>query len=421
MIKSFLLNSLFVPLRQVSPSMLLASAALHGLLFIVPIPDSTDADASSKVKQELSEGEIEEELFSEDEEGSLGEEDSLGEGDAIEVPGEPPLLDGLEGGSVDGIDGEEIGDGDDTTPDLAPGDSSDSLDDSDASIGETAIDDFGADGDDTSLEELPTPSGNLSLGEPESEAEVAFTPSLAVNEPIVDEPIVDEPIVDEPIVDEPIVDEPVVDEPVVDEPIVDEPIVDEPVVDEPVVDEPVVDEPVVDEPVVDEPTKPDTDTTTELAQPETTSKTDNQPQPRIDPFANFPNYISVKPNFCGVQSARIDRRTRRTSDSLDAVQAYFDKKLAGTDFQVEKLADESDTKVYQISKGNLTQYLQLFTVEEGTMILLSYERVDCYRLSDRKQPEKPKAEEQLNNQLYTQLNWTKEEKGAIILALKKLP
>ena len=45
MIKSYLLNNLFVPLRQVSPPMLLASAALHSLLFAVPIPSNyTDAE-----------------------------------------------------------------------------------------------------------------------------------------------------------------------------------------------------------------------------------------------------------------------------------------------------------------------------------------------------------------------------------------
>ncbi|MEL7245812.1 MAG: hypothetical protein AAGM40_26285, partial [Cyanobacteria bacterium J06573_2] len=151
------------------------------------------------------------------------------------------------------------------------------------------------------------------------------------------------------------------------------------------------------------------------AQKETESNPDNQPQQRpVDPFADFPKYTGVKPYVCGTQIAKIDRRTRRTSDSLNDVQAYFDKKLADTDFQVEKLTDESDTKVYQISKGNLTQYLQLFEVkEQGTMILLSSQRVDCYRLSNQKQQEKPKTEEQAFDatlqSLYAQLGWTEEK------------
>ncbi|MEO1377283.1 MAG: hypothetical protein AAFW70_23970, partial [Cyanobacteria bacterium J06635_10] len=135
-------------------------------------------------------------------------------------------------------------------------------------------------------------------------------------------------------------------------------------------------------------------TITESNSEEIPSETNNQSQPRpIDPFAEFPRYIGEIPYVCGVQIARIDRRTRRTSDSLDEVQAYFEEKLADTDFQVEKLTDEPDTKVYRVSKGNLTKFLQLFAVkEQGTMILLSYRRDDCYRLSS-KQQEEPKTQE----------------------------
>mgnify|MGYP001797682436 FL=1 len=99
---------------------------------------------------------------------------------------------------------------------------------------------------------------------------------------------------------------------------------------------------------------------------------------------------------------------------MNNVQAYFDKKLADTDFQVEKLTDELDTKVYQISKANLTQYLQLFAIkEQGTMILLSSQRVDCYRLTNQEQQEQPKTEEQALlstfQSLYVQLGWTEEK------------
>ncbi|MEM6403581.1 MAG: hypothetical protein AAF757_25700, partial [Cyanobacteria bacterium P01_D01_bin.116] len=161
-------------------------------------------------------------------------------------------------------------------------------------------------------------------------------------------------------------------------------------------------------------------------QKETESNPKNQPQRRrVDPFADFPKYKGEKPYVCGTQIARIDRRTRRTSDSLIDVQAYFDKKLADTDFQVEKLTDKSDTKVYQISKGNLTQYLQLFAVkEQGTMILLSSQRVDCYRLSNQEQQEKPKAEEQAFDAtfllLYAELGWTEEKDFATTPEVEKI-
>ena len=48
MIKSFLLNNLLVPIRQLSPSMLFASAALHSLLFAVPIPSNSSNTELSK-------------------------------------------------------------------------------------------------------------------------------------------------------------------------------------------------------------------------------------------------------------------------------------------------------------------------------------------------------------------------------------
>ncbi len=544
MIKSFLLNNLLVPLRQISPPMLLASAALHGLLFVVPISsnstnvevsktsDSSDTEDKENVCDEdsslaneagedsiIEEGEAdslaeedgadslseEDSLAEEDGADSLSEEDSLAEeggadslseedslaeedgadslseedslteeggadslseedslteedgteiggediedgetptpdsdeelceketslpkGKAVKVPAEIPLLSDLENGS----DSEEIGDEDNTTPDLALGeldDSGDSADetsnadfsgdeedissdeedissdeisnadfsgdDSGNSADETSNADFSGNEEDTLSEELPTPSDNLPLSEPESEPEIAFTPSPSVDE--TDE------IPSEPVE------------------------TTEDTVSETVDETSDTVRETGDE--LEEAANPEsTDTTIESNPEETTSETENQPQSApVNPFAEFPKYTSVKPNFCGVKSAKIDRRTRLTSDSLDAVQVYFEKKLENTDFQVEKLADKPDTKVYQVSKGNLIQYLQLFAVEEqGTMILLSSQRVDCYRLSNEIQPELPKTEEQSFDatfqKLYVQLGWTKEEDFAATTLVEKV-
>ncbi len=334
----------------------------------------------------------------------LCEDDALANGKSVKVLKGTPLISDLEGTS-----GEEIGDGEDAIPDLASGDS---LDDSGAATNEipAPTDDFSPSEDDILSEELPTPTDDLPLGEPESELEIAFTPSEPIDEP--EEVTVSEPI-DEP--EEVTVSEPI-DEP--KEVTVSEPI------DEP--EEVTVSEPIDESEEVTEPDS--TDTEPKLDPEETPSETENKPQTRpVDPFANFPNYLSVKPNFCGVKSARIDRRTRVTSDPLDSVQAYFEKKLAGTDFQVEKLTNRPDTKVYQVTKGNLTQYLQLFAVEEkGTMILLSSQRVDCYRLSSETQPEKPnpKTEEQTFDatfqNLYAQLGWMEEKDFATTSEIEKI-
>jgi hypothetical protein len=390
------------------------------------VEDSLNEDASlageDSIGEEIAEEAVEDSLGEEiAEEDSLSEEipeenttpnleelckdESLPKGKGVKVPKETPLLGNLENGS----NGEEIGDEEDAIPDLANGDSDDSLDESGDAADEipTPTDDFSAGEDDISSEESPTTSENLSLGESESEPEIAFTPSESDDESTDDtvSETVDESTDDtvSETVDESIDD--TVPE-IVDESTEDTNVSE--TVDQPTDD--TVSE-TIDSPEVAE---------TELNPEETPSETNNQSKPRrVDPFANFPNYANVKPYVCGVQIARIDRRTRRTSDPLDSVQAYFDKKLAGTDFQVEKLTDKPDTKVYQVSRGNLTQFLQLFAVEEkGTMILLSSQRVDCYRLSNESLPEKPdsKTEQQSFDvtfqNLYAQLGWKEEKEFA---------
>ena len=391
MIKSFLLNNLLVPLQLLSPSMLLASATLHGFLFLIPIPsNSPNADAKTKDTQTLSEAGIQEGVFNEN--GSLiepGAADSLNPGGTIQVPGTPPLLEGLKDGTNDG----NLGDGSNTiTPDLSLNESGSNLSLSEPSLNESggnlSLSEPSLNESSGSINETPptnfSPDSNLSLNEPQPQ--IPFTPSQPINEPTV---TVSEPVV-EPT---------------------------------DTISQPVV-EP-ADTESESEVAQPDTNTTTKSNPEKTTPETNNQTPP-VNPFANFPNYLSVRPNFCGIKSARIDRRTKLTSDPLDSVQAYFEKKLAGTDFQVEKLTDRPDTKVYQVSKGNLTQFLQLFADEEkGTMILLSSQRVDCYRLSnDRLEKANPETEEQtfdatLQN-LYVQLGWMEEKDFAATSEVEKI-
>ncbi|MEO0934468.1 MAG: hypothetical protein AAFY21_12160, partial [Cyanobacteria bacterium J06641_2] len=84
MIKPFLINNLLVPLRQISPSMLFASAALHSLLLAVPVPsnsNSTELEKGSNSPDEDT-AEVSKKDICDDEDASLSEgtgEDSLGE------------------------------------------------------------------------------------------------------------------------------------------------------------------------------------------------------------------------------------------------------------------------------------------------------------------------------------------------------
>ncbi|MGF1673673.1 MAG: hypothetical protein ACFCUV_08320 [Rivularia sp. (in: cyanobacteria)] len=377
MIKSFLLNSFLVPLRQVSAPMLLASAALHGLLFAVPIPsNSTDVDANAEDAANISEPAIDGEFLNED--GSIASEpgiDSLGEGDTVTIPGEPPLLNDLE----DGSNSENIADGDNITPNLADSEL-------DASVDETPTPDFSSSGDNiSSSPDFSSGSDDVSLNQPYSEPQIAFRAEQPVNEP---EEIAQSEPTDSTTELQP--------------------------------------EQIVQPEPTNTVSEPEpTDSTTELQPEQTSSEPNNTTEPPVNPFADFPNYSNVRPIFCGIQIARLDRRTRLTSDSLDAVAAYFEKRLAETDFQVEKLTDEPHTKVYQVSKENLTQFLQLFaTKEPGTMILLSSERVDCYRLSNQNLQENPNAEEKafdvIFSNLYAQFDWREEKDFALTPEIEKV-
>ncbi|NJL81628.1 MAG: hypothetical protein HC917_27970 [Richelia sp. SM2_1_7] len=173
MIKSFLLNSLFVPLRQVSPQMLLASATLHGLLLVAPI-SSNSANVDTKDTTNVSEAGTDESLLNQDsspiQQGTTG---SLKQGDVVKVPGEPPLLSDLENATNE----------DNTTPDLTNTDS--------GALDETPTSNFSSGGDDiSSSPEFPTTSDDVSLSEPNSEPQIAFKPSQPVDEP-ASEPIIE--------------------------------------------------------------------------------------------------------------------------------------------------------------------------------------------------------------------------------------
>ncbi|MEM6399188.1 MAG: hypothetical protein AAF757_03005, partial [Cyanobacteria bacterium P01_D01_bin.116] len=77
MIKSFLLNNLLVPLRQISPSMLFASAALHSLLLAVPVPSNSSGTELEKGSNSAGEDTTEvskEKDVCDDEDAALSEE-----------------------------------------------------------------------------------------------------------------------------------------------------------------------------------------------------------------------------------------------------------------------------------------------------------------------------------------------------------
>ncbi len=94
-----------------------------------------------------------------------------------------------------------------------------------------------------------------------------------------------------------------------------------------------------------------------------------------NPFADFPHYPGAKTGCFGKDSCR------QTTDELKLVAAYFEKQLPAKKYDIQPGANEASKKVYQVSKGGLTQYLNLFA-EQGTVYVLA---PDPLNLEDIKQ------------------------------------
>lgn len=89
-----------------------------------------------------------------------------------------------------------------------------------------------------------------------------------------------------------------------------------------------------------------------------------------NPFADFPHYPGVKTG-CFDQEA-----CRQTADALDQVVAHFEKQLPAKKYEVQSVTNEAGKKVYQVSKGGKTQYLNLFTDAVGTIYVLAPEPLE---------------------------------------------
>lgn len=94
-----------------------------------------------------------------------------------------------------------------------------------------------------------------------------------------------------------------------------------------------------------------------------------------NPFADFPHYPGAKPGYSGKQSIR------QTEDGLDQMVAHFKEQLPARKYKASSVTDEPDKKVYRVFKGDMAQYLSLFTVPEGTVYVLSPQPVNLDELN----------------------------------------
>ncbi|MEO0967489.1 MAG: hypothetical protein AAFX80_03900 [Cyanobacteria bacterium J06639_18] len=136
-------------------------------------------------------------------------------------------------------------------------------------------------------------------------------------------------------------------------------------------------------------TEDNTDTesnTSELASSDVKTDENNPEKPIATPepniFTGVTDYKNARPLLCGLKVAQEDKDSRFTPDPLAQVSGYFVQSLTEQGYQPKQVADSSDTKVYQISKDGQDRFLHLFDqTDKGTVILLSQERIDCYRLN----------------------------------------
>jgi hypothetical protein len=95
------------------------------------------------------------------------------------------------------------------------------------------------------------------------------------------------------------------------------------------------------------------------------------------PVIKLPEYKKTQPGSFNLFTGELDKQSLQTEDKLDEVVAFFEKELPDAGYNIKKMTNESDAKVYQISKDDQTQYLHLFEQSgKGTVIIFSDKQIE---------------------------------------------
>ena len=88
------------------------------------------------------------------------------------------------------------------------------------------------------------------------------------------------------------------------------------------------------------------------------------------PFSDFPKYPNAAPGAFDLKA--IEKVAQQTPDDLKQVSSFFDSELKGKSYQSNISTNTANKKVYEISKGGVTEYLTLiFESGKGTVIVKS--------------------------------------------------
>ena len=155
------------------------------------------------------------------------------------------------------------------------------------------------------------------------------------------------------------------------------------------------------------PTPTPQSTATPVPQPQSTAtptaqqSPPTQPQPQAtptptpsstpqDPFlTGFPTYPGVQPGTEGLLSGDLDKSGLHTSASFAEVASWYQTNLK--DYSPKLASDDSKLKVFQVSKNNVSKYLNvIFSDQTGnTVILLADQKIDPQTLAANAAQEDP--------------------------------
>ncbi|WP_009634460.1 hypothetical protein [Synechocystis sp. PCC 7509] len=101
-----------------------------------------------------------------------------------------------------------------------------------------------------------------------------------------------------------------------------------------------------------------------------------------DPFGDFPKYINAQPGSLGLFKAELDQSSQQTKDATALVAKYFERELKAREYKLTLAKNESDTKVFEITKGNTTKFLNLINHNSSTVIVLASEILSPENIND---------------------------------------
>lgn len=109
----------------------------------------------------------------------------------------------------------------------------------------------------------------------------------------------------------------------------------------------------------------------------TNAEQSNVKDPLQDFLSNFPFPKDANAGSLGILPQGSDTSARNIKQPLGQLIKYYGKELPNRQYSplASPLTDEADLKVYQVSKGNVSQYLHLISKGEDTVIFLSSQQL----------------------------------------------